>query len=526
MKFDIISVTSRTITIEVVSDECVYAKNNFEIYLDGEVTKLSNKNVTTISGLEPNKEYEVYLKDINALSYSNIKIFRTKYECATLNVKDFGALGTGNQYDTAALQAAILACPEDGRVVIPPGNYLTAPLFLKSNMTLEIQKGAILLGSTIRRDYPILPGIIQTTDKSDELYLGSWEGDPADCFASLITGIGVKNVKIIGEGIIDGNASFENWWKDAKQKRTAWRPRLIFLKDCSNILIEDITVQNSPSWTIHPMFCENLKLINLKIVNPKDSPNTDGINPESCNHVEIIGVDFSVGDDCIAIKSGKIYIGRKLKTPSQDIIIRNCHMKFGHGAIVIGSEMAGGIKNIYASRCIFEETDRGIRIKTRRGRGKDGIINGINAENIIMKKVLTPFVINCFYFCDPDGKTEYVWSKEKLPVDERTPSIRNVYIKDIICEGCEVASGFIYGLPEKKIENITLENIRMSFTLDAKPGYPAMMSFLDEQVRAGFFIGNAKNVMIKNFTTENVIGDPFIFSEVEGLFYQNYKEVF
>lgn len=135
----------------------------------------------------------------------------------------------------------------------------------------------------------------------------------------------------------------------------------------------------------------------------------------------------------------------------------------------------------------FEETDRGIRVKTRRGRGKDGVIDGILAENILMKKVLTPFVINSFYFCDADGKTEYVWSKEKLPVDEGTPTIKNIYYKDIQCIDSEVAAGFFYGLPERKTENIYLENIRVTFSKDSKADYPAMMSFIEKQARAGFF---------------------------------------
>ncbi|SCY32971.1 glycoside hydrolase family 28 protein [Alkaliphilus peptidifermentans] len=517
MRFEIITISSRTATIEVMNDLCVYTDYEYQIYANEELVRTTNKNVVTLFNLEPDKEYELYLKDSKTDKKSSIKIFKTEKEYVSLNVMEFGAKGTGDIYDTAAIQAALMACPENGRVVIPKGTYLTTPIFLKSNITLEIQEGAILLGSVIREDYPILPGLTQTTDEKDEFYLGSWEGEPVNSFASLLTGIGLSNVKIIGEGIIDGNASFDNWWKDAKKQKIAWRPRTIFLKDCSNVLIEGVTVQNSPSWTIHPIFSKDIKLINLKVINPKDSPNTDGINPESCQNVDIIGVDFSVGDDCIAIKSGKLYIGARLKTPSENIIIRNCHMKFGHGGIVIGSEMAGGVKNVYAIRCIFEETDRGIRIKTRRGRGKDGIINGINAENIIMKKVLTPFVINAFYFCDPDGKTEYVWSKEELPVDERTPVIRNIYLKDMICEDCEVAAGFIYGLPEKKVENIILENIKVSFAKDAKPGHPAMMSFLEEQVKAGFFIGNAKNVTVRNFKTENVVGKPFIMSDVEDI---------
>lgn len=518
MNFEIITITARTITIEILNDQSVYTNRNIEIYVNNQMVELTNHNVVTLFDLKPNCEYEIHLKDAISKGISCTKVLRTKEEALTLNVRDFGATGTGETYDTAAIQGAIVACPPNGRVVIPAGTYLTSPLFLKSNITIELEKGAVLLGSTDREHYPILPGIIYRGEEQKEFYLGSWEGDPQDCFASLITGIGVENVVITGQGIVDGNASFENWWENAKVKRTAWRPRLIFLRDCKNILVEGITVLNSPSWTIHPLFSKELKFINLKVINPKDSPNTDGINPESCSDVLILGVDFSVGDDCIAIKSGKLYLGKKLKTPSENIIIRNCHMKFGHGAIVIGSEMAGGIKNIYATRCIFEETDRGIRIKTRRGRGEDGIINGIYAENIVMKKVLTPFVINAFYFCDPDGKTEYVWSKEKLPVDEGTPSIRNIYYKNIQCQDSEVAAGFFYGLPEKKIENIHLEDIQISFTKGpVTADYPAMMSFIEKQAKSGFFIGNASNVKIINVTINELSGEPFTFSEVEDL---------
>lgn len=521
MKFEIISTTARTVSIELINESCVYPEHNFSIYLNGELAQKSNTNITTIFGLDPDREYEIYVRDNYSSEDSDIRIFKTDYEFITLNVMDFGAKGTGDVYDTGAIQGAIMACPPRGRVLIPEGRYLTSPIFLKSNITIELQEGAILLGSIKREDYPILPGLIKRSDEDSEFYLGSWEGDPLDCFASLITGIGVTDVKIIGKGILDGSGSQGDWWVDPKVKRIAWRPRTVFLRDCSNVLLQGITVQNSPSWTIHPLFCNNVKFINLNIINPSDSPNTDGINPESCSDVDILGVDFSVGDDCIAIKSGKLYLGKRLKTPSKNITIRNCHMKFGHGAIVIGSEMAGGIKNINARKCIFEGTDRGIRIKTRRGRGIDGIINGIYADNIVMKKVLTPFVINCFYFCDPDGKTEYVWTKEKLPVDDRTPSIKNIFYRNIVCHDSEVAAAFFYGLPEKKIENVTLENISIHFSLDAKEGYPAMMSYLDQTVRSGFFIGNAKNVVIKNLATENVIGSVLTCTEVEDLEYNS-----
>src|SRR5699024_10394172 len=162
-----------------------------------------------------------------------------------------------------------------------------------------------------------------------------------------------------------------------KTKKAAWRPRTVFLINCDNVLIQGLSIKNSPSWTVHPYFSKNLKFIDLKIENPKDSPNTDGLNPESCENVEIIGVDFSVGDDCIAIKSGKLYMGRKRKTPSKNIIIRNCYMHDGHGAVVIGSEMSGGVHEVKVEACIFEKTDRGLRIKTRRGRGEQGRIDQI-----------------------------------------------------------------------------------------------------------------------------------------------------
>lgn len=124
---------------------------------------------------------------------------------------------------------------------------------------------------------------------------------------------------------------------------------------------------------------------------------------------------FSLGDDCIAVKSGKIYMGKKYKTPSENIHIRQCLMENGHGAVTVGSEMAGGVKNLVVEECRFYDTDRGLRIKTRRGRGKDAVLDQIIFRKIDMDQVMTPFVINCFYFCDPDGKTEFVQSREKMP---------------------------------------------------------------------------------------------------------------
>ena len=184
-------------------------------------------------------------------------------------------------------------------------------------------------------------------------------------FSGILTGIEAEDVVIYGSGRIEGNASADpdNWWYEPKKMRTAFRPRMIFLNRCKNISIQGITVQNSPSWNIHPYFSQDLKFVDLKVLNPKDSPNTDGLDPESCKNVEILGVYFSLGDDCIAIKSGKIYMGSKYRTPSENITIAQCCMRDGHGSITIGSEMAGGVKGLLVKDCRFLHTDRGLRIK-------------------------------------------------------------------------------------------------------------------------------------------------------------------
>lgn len=509
IKFTIISITSRTITLEIENNECFYTNNKINVYLNDVNTYEISTNVFTIKDLEAASEYAIFLEDSSTKEISEEIIVKTKGETAVENVKDFGAKGDGERIDTTYIQTAIDVCPEGGRVLFTEGIYLTGPIFLKSNITLELGKEAILLGVKEREKYPVLPGILTLPEKNEDYYLSSWEGEAADSFASLITGINVKNVSIIGEGTIDGNADFDTWWHEAKSKRIAWRPRTIFLNGCKNILIEGITVKNSPSWTLHPLMSENLKFINLDIQNPKDAPNTDGLDPESCKNVLILGTKFAVGDDCIAIKSGKFSTSRKYAVPSEKLYIRNCMMEYGHGAVVIGSEMSGGVKNVYVEKCIFSNTDRGIRIKTRRGRGSTGIIDEIHASRIKMNKVLTPFTINCFYFCDADGKTEYVWSKEKLPVDERTPHVGNIYFKDIICKDSEVMAGFMYGLPERKIESVTMEDIHVHFAEYAKADYPEMLSFSEPMCRKGFYFNNIKYLKLKNITLENEEGETF-----------------
>ncbi len=496
MDLNIIFSNSRSITFEFVNSLVYNTGNTYDVYVN-EALYLSNndKNVFSVYDLIPNTKNIVKVIINNEII---IKEFVTCDEYVTLNVLKFGAKGDGNHLDTNAINACIQACPKDGRVFFPKGTYYTGPIFLKSDITIELDEEARLLGDINREHYPILPGVIMTTNELDEYNLGSWEGNPLDTFASIITGINVNNVKIIGKGIIDGNAQNSDWWINVRKRRIAWRPRGVFLNHCSNITFQGVTVTNTPSWNLHPYFSENINFIDMKLISPKESPNTDGCDPESCNNVNIIGVYFSVGDDCIAIKAGKIYMGRKHKKPSENFNIRNCSMNFGHGAVVLGSEMSGGIKNINVSQCLFNQTDRGLRIKTRRGRGKDAVIDGITFTNIKMQDVLTPLVINMFYYCDPDGKTEYVYTKEKLPVDDRTPYIGKFYFKDIECNNVNVAAGAFYGLPEMPIEEVKLENITFNYAANPVEGIPAMMSFLDPMKGKGLIFYNVNNVITKN----------------------------
>lgn len=497
MDFNILFKSSTSVSIEILNND-IYNTKDYNVYLNEKlIIENQNKNVFSLFNLIPNTLYNLSIIQENEKIN---KTFKTDDEYVCLNVLDFGAKGDGKNLDTSFIQAAILSCPDNGRIYFPKGIYYTGPLFLKSNITIELAKDAHLLGDINRNNYPILPGVRYTSNELDEYNLGSWEGNPLDTFASIITGINVSNVKIIGEGIIDGNASNSDWWIDVRTRRIAWRGRGVFLNHCNNISLQGITVTNTPSWNLHPYFSNDLKFIDLKLINPKDSPNTDGCDPESCKNVDIIGVYFSVGDDCIAIKSGKIYMGRKHKLPSEGFNIRNCSMNFGHGAIVLGSEMSGGIKNITVSNCLFNQTDRGLRIKTRRGRGKDAIIDGITFENIKMVKVLTPLVINMFYYCDPDGHTEYVYSKEKLPVDDRTPYLGKFIFKDIECSDVNVAAGTFYGLPEAPISSIEIENVSFDYAENPKEGIPAMMDGLLPMKGRGLIFNYVDKVKLKDVT--------------------------
>ncbi len=507
--------TARSASIEIKDGGRHFTRRPYTVKLNGGIYGTTEQTITSLFGLKPDTEYlaEVFDGEEKLGEVS----FQTDYEYVTLDVTKFGAKGDGEQDDTHFIQAAVLACPKDGRVYIPAGTYRITSLFLKSHLKLELAQGAELKAFTDREKFPVFPGLIQTYDEQDEYNLGTWEGNPLPMFSGIICGVGVEDVVIYGEGVVNGNASKEDWWKDPKVKNIAFRPRLFFLSGCKDVTLQGVKFCNSPSWTLHPYFSDNLKFVGVSVENPADSPNTDGLDPESCKNVEILGVRFSLGDDCIAVKSGKIYMGRKFKRPSENIYIRQCLMENGHGAVTLGSEMAGGVVNLTVEDCIFRHTDRGLRIKTRRGRGKDAILSNIRFSNLTLDHVMTPLVVNAFYFCDPDGKTQYVQSREAYPVDERTPSIKKMVFENMECTNCHVAAGYFDGLPEQKIEEIVMKNISISYAENPKFDKPAMSDGVRMSSRRGLFARNVAKLTLENVKIEGQDGEAYEFIGVDEL---------
>lgn len=507
--------TARSAVIEIKDGGRYYTKKTYRILVNGVENAVVEKTVVSLFGLKPDTLQRVEVFD--GENKAGEVCFQTSYEFVTLDVTHFGAKGDGVQDDTRFIQAAILACPPKGRVLIPAGVYRIGSLFLKSHIRLELAEGAELKAFTEKEKFPVFPGMIESYDETEQYNLGSWEGNPLPMYSGIICGVDVEDVVIYGKGKINGNASKENWWKNPKGYKDVFRPRLFFINRCRNIALQGVTFCNSPSWTLHPYFSEELRFMDLNILNPSDSPNTDGLDPESCRNVEILGVRFSLGDDCIAVKSGKIYMGRKYKTPSENIHIRQCLMENGHGAVTLGSEMAGGVVNLTVEDCVFRHTDRGLRIKTRRGRGKDAVLSNIIFRNLTLDHVMTPLVVNSFYFCDPDGKTSYVQSRETYPVDERTPVIKKLTFENMDCKNCHVAAAFFDGLPEQKIEEIVMKNVSVSYAENPKFDVPAMSEGVPKSSKRGLFARNVAKLTLDNVNISGQDGEAYELIGVDEL---------
>ena len=499
-----IYISSRSVTVLLDPKGDYYASAPRRFTLNGADIGMEERSVFSLFGLWPDTDY-ILESELDGQKESTVQ-FRTAKEVCTLNVKRFGALGDGEHDHTPMLHAAILSCPPGGRVLIPAGRYRTGPLFLKSNITLELQKEAVLSLRTDREAFPVLPGMTRTTDETGEFLLGTWEGNPLSCFAGALTGIGVENVQIIGEGVVDGCAQQGDWWINHRQKRIAWRGRLFYLRDCSNITVQGVTFRNSPSWNLHPTFSQNLRFLNVRVEAPAVSPNTDGFDPESCSGIRMLGTLFSVGDDCIAVKSGKIYMGQTYHAPCEDIEIAWCAMLDGHGGVTVGSEMAGGVRHVRVHHCYMRGNDRGLRIKTRRGRGKYAVIDDIRFEDVRMDGVKAPLVINAMYYCDPDGKTPYVQSREPQPVDDATPTIGTICFERVQAAGCQACAGYALGLPERPVQHVLMRDCEFCFASNAQPMTPAMANDVESCRRRGLIFSFVDRVTLDHVRMEGIEG--------------------
>jgi polygalacturonase len=374
------------------------------------------------------------------------------------NVLSFDAVADGKTKCTAAIQRAVNACAKTGggKVVVPPGKYLTGPIFLKSNLEFEVLPGATLVASNDLKDYPAIDS--------------RWEGINRKVYASLFTGDGLENITIGGGGVLEGQGEF--WWEQQRKTNALrrqmglegrepenppgsplrWpRPRMINLYRSRNVRISGLTIQNSPSWCVHPVLCEDVWIHGLRILNHEDSMNTDGIDPDSCRNVLISDCYINTGDDCIVIKSGFRFQPENPHPPSENIVVTNCVFKEGHGGVVIGSETAGGARNLAVSNCVCDGTDRGLRFKTARGRGN--VVENVRATNVVMRDIaLAAVEVQMFY--EPAERSR------SAPLNEFTPTFRNFHMSDIIVAGARRAV-LVEGLPENPVHSLSLRNLEV-----------------------------------------------------------------
>jgi polygalacturonase len=354
------------------------------------------------------------------------------------DARAYGAKADGTTMDTNAIQAAIDACAKKGggKVRLDGGTFLSGPIVLKSNIDLEIAKGTTLQGSSKHEDYP------QKTEFRN----------PG--LQSLVSATNASNVSITGNGVIDGAG--QSWWKEVRAQgdhgimgQGVLRPRLVVFDRSRKVLIEGVTVQNSPFWQIVLYYSDDVTIRNIRVLADPHSPNTDAIDPFSSSNVRIEHVYADVGDDDVAIKSGQANSPGP-DAPSKDITISDCTFMHGHG-LSIGSEISGGVQNVHATRVQFKGTDNGVRIKSNRDRGGD--IGNFDFRDLTMEDVGTPILITEYYPKIPDQDSV-------RPVTRLTPHFHDISITNLTATGAKTA-GFVVGLPESPIPSVNLTNVHI-----------------------------------------------------------------
>ena len=424
------------------------------------------------------------------------------------DVRAFGADAAGKRKSTAPIAKAIAAAVAQGggTIYFGPGQYLTGPIHVRSNITLFVDAGAVVRFSPDFDDY--LP-----------MVRSRWEGTEVMNFSPLIYGEKVENVSIQGRGTLDGQG--QAWWdyfralKAGFKKTGVWkndskwqrefarlnsnlelpddpqmlkmgflRPPFIQLLDCKNLSIQDVTIHNSPFWNINPVYCENVTVRGVTIESPENAPNTDGIDPESCRNVHISDCHIDVGDDCITIKSGRDAQARRINRPAENYTITNCTMMHGHGGVVIGSEMSGGVSQIAISNCVFDGTDRGIRIKSTRGRG--GVVENVRVSNISMRNIREEAITLNLYYSNVPSE----------PLSARTPRFRNIHISGV--SGNAQQAGLLLGLPESRLENVSIEDVNLVAT-------------------RGFVIKDARDIQLRAVRVDTAAGPAVAAERAEEL---------
>ena len=478
------------------------------------------------------------------LPFEMEKISRPVIPGREVNIVDFGGVGDGIALNTEAFRSAIdhLSSAGGGHLIVPEGIWLTGPITLKDNIDLHVTPNAVILFSPDRDLYPIVETVFEGLDTKR-------------CLAP-VNADGAKNISITGGGTIDGSG--DSWrqvkrskmtdsqWKEllasggfTDKKGTIWypdssswrgsivsdafnvpqgletdaewesvktylRPVLIGLKECENVLLEDVLFQNSPCWNIHPLMCKNVIINNITVRNPWYSQNGDGIDIDSCEDVILVNSSFDVGDDAICIKSGKDEDGRRRARPCRNLIVENCVVFHGHGGFVVGSEMSGGVENISVRNCSFLGTDVGLRFKSCRGRG--GVVRNIHIEDIVMTDIpAEPLLFDLHYGgksaleAAEDGQSS-AYDIEFVQADETTPEFREIYIKDIICNGAGRAMYF-NGIPEKNISGISVENCHIVAEKGADIRYSDGVHLKNVNIKQsqgrGYVVANCKNVSLE-----------------------------
>jgi hypothetical protein len=370
-----------------------------------------------------------------------------------VSIAEHGAMPGGQHKNTSAIAAAIadVAAAGGGRVLVPEGVWLTGPIHLKSGVDLHLAAGAVLRFSDTFADY--LPAVFVRSGGIE-----MWNYSP------LIYARDCTTIAITGPGRLDGNAKAWWPWKTNETRRgfemaaagvpvaervfgtpeAAIRPSFVGLVSCTNVLLEDFTIGSGPNWTIHPIYCENVIVRGVTVAT--DGPNNDGIDPDSCRNVLIEQCTFDTGDDCVVLKSGYDQDGRRVGRPTENVVMRHCTSKRGHGGLVIGSEMSGSVRNVFMHDCDFEGTDRVLRIKSRPGRG--GVVERVWVENVTARDMRREVVI-----------LNMDYSSDKNPVtDLHPPRFREIHVRKIAAVGAPVGIRII-GMETSPIENVSFSDM-------------------------------------------------------------------